>query len=293
MLRTFLGHNDTVSNIEIYEVGPRDGLQNINYNVSTQEKIDLINHLHKAGLKNMEVTSFVHPRLVPNMADATDVFIQTSHLDDFGVLVPNQKGFDRAWEAGAKKFNIFFSPSKAFNRVNLGRDLDQVYTDYTNMLEDIDREDVRAYVSCAFGCPFTGKPKDWELQQVVGMAGEMANKVVLCDTIGTAIPSAVKYNIDSLRNNNYDLALHLHNNERNNTNIFQNVQAALDMGVTEFDSSIAGLGGCPFIPGSGSNLSTNQMLHFAERYGYETNVDVQLLREATTMALNWKEKCVV
>ena len=282
-----------MSDIEIYEVGPRDGLQNIKFNVSTQQKIDLINNLHKAGLKNMEVTSFVHPRLVPNMADATDVFLQTSHLDDFGVLIPNQKGFDRAWEVGAKKFNIFFSPSKAFNRANLGRSLEQVYTDYTNMLEDIDRDDVRAYISCAFGCPFTGKPKNWELQQVVGMASEMSSKVVLCDTIGTAIPSSIRRNIDSLRSRDYDLALHLHNNKSNDTNIFQNVQAALDMGINEFDSSIAGLGGCPFIPGSGSNLSTNQLLHFAERYGYETKVDIDLLTDATAMALDWKKKCVV
>jgi hydroxymethylglutaryl-CoA lyase len=227
------------------------------------------------------------------MADATDVFMQTSHLGDFGVLIPNQKGFDRAKEAGASNFNIFFSPSSYFNKANLGRKLDQVYADYSEMLEDVNRENVRAYISCAFGCPFMGKPKDWQLQQVVGMASEMADKVVLCDTIGTAIPTSVKYSIDNLQSNDYQLALHLHNKEKKATNIFQNVQAALDMGVTEFDSSIAGLGGCPFIPGSGSNLSTNQLLHFADRYGYETSVDMELLADATSMALGWKTKCIV
>lgn len=282
---------DSVSHIDIYEVGPRDGLQNISYRVNTQSKIDLVNNLYKAGLNNIEVTSFVHPKLVPNMADATDVFMQTSHLGDFSVLVPNQKGFDRAVKAGAKKFNIFFSPSKEFNHRNLGRKLDQVFADYTTMLEDVDKENVRAYISCAFGCPFTGKPREHDMLRITDMASELSDKIVLCDTIGTAHPTAVKFAIDKLQSNDYELALHLHNSSKNPTNIFQNVQAALDMGVTEFDSSIAGLGGCPFVPGSGSNLSTNQLLHFAERYGYETNVDIDLLRDATQMALDWKKKC--
>ena len=106
----------------------------------------------------MEITSFVHPKRVPNMADAEEVFLNTKELADFGVLIPNQRGFERAKALGAKKFNVFFSPSNEFNYRNLGKTLEETYIGLEKMLEDEDRKNIRAYISCAFGCPFTGKP---------------------------------------------------------------------------------------------------------------------------------------
>ena len=127
-------------NIEIYEVGARDGIQNSNFTISTSQKIKMIEGLYKAGLKNMEITSFVNPKYVPKMIDAKEVFERTKYLDSFGVLVPNQKGMDRAKEVGAEKINVFFSPSNSFNLRNLGTDLETAYLEIKKMLHDTDRK---------------------------------------------------------------------------------------------------------------------------------------------------------
>jgi len=262
---------------EIYEVGPRDGLQNSKFEISTSEKVFMIEELHKAGLTNMEITSFVHPKLVPNMADAEKVFSQTKSLGDFDVLIPNQKGFDRAKKIGAKNFNIFFSPSNEFNIRNLGRTLDDIYPRLETMLEDVDRENVRAYISCAFGCPFEGKPKEHELKETMSKASALADTVVLCDTIGVCHPTQMLQTLQLSKGLDSKIALHLHNNVKSKSDIFSNVGAALYWGVETFDSSIGGLGGCPFIPNSGTNLSTNELIHWANNHGHETGIDLDRL----------------
>ena len=138
--------------IEIYEVGPRDGLQNLEHFVPTEQKREFIRELRKIGFKNIEVTSFAHPRYVPQMADAEEVF------DGQGaVLVMNQKGMDRALSAGVTHFNIVFSPSEAFNQSNLGCDLQTAVERYEQMLTGIPKSNVRVYLSCFFGCPIEGE----------------------------------------------------------------------------------------------------------------------------------------
>ena len=153
--------------IEIYEVGPRDGLQNSSFKLSTENKVHLIKELYSAGLTQMEIGSFVHPKYVPNMADSKEVFLQTKEIADFDVLIPNQKGFDNAKEIGVKNFNVFFSPSKEFNMRNLNRSLEEKFSELDDMLIEVDRSNVRAYVSCAFGCPFEGKPKEHVLKDAM------------------------------------------------------------------------------------------------------------------------------
>ncbi len=264
--------------IEIYEVSPRDGIQNSSFSVNTNEKIHMISELYKAGLTNMEVTSFVNPKYVPKMSDAKEVFNSTKHLSDFDVLIPNQKGFDDAKKVGAKNFNVFFSPSEEFNKRNLNRNLEEKFQELDNMLIDTDRKNVRAYISCAFGCPFEGRPSEYALKNAMLKADYLAETVVLCDTIGAAHPTQILQTLQMTKGLDAKIALHLHQNKKIRTDIFANVKSALDWGVNIFDSSINGLGGCPFIPNSGGNLSTNQLINWAEINGYETSVDVDKLR---------------
>lgn len=268
--------------IEIYEVGPRDGIQNSSFPISTNQKIHMISELYKAGLTNMEITSFVNPKYVPKMADAKEVFNSTKHLGDLDVLIPNQRGFDNAKELGAKNFNVFFSPSKEFNRRNLNRTLEEKFTELDSMLVDIDRKNVRAYVSCAFGCPFEGKPTEDSLRDAMLKADYLADTIVLCDTIGVAHPTQILQTLEMTKKLDANIALHLHENKKTKNDIFSNIKVAAEWGVGIFDSSINGLGGCPFIPNSGGNLSTNQLIHWAHNNGYETGIELNNLEYITS-----------
>lgn len=262
-----------MSDVSIYEVGPRDGLQNIQEQTPTTDKIDLINRLYSAGLQDIEITSFVHPKLVPNMADAEEVFTATKDIGNFGVLIPNQRGFDRAKAVGAEKLNVFFSASEVFNQANLGKNMDEILSELDSMLQDTDTKNVRAYISCAFGAP-NEKTDEKKLLEAMQAAQHMADTVVLCDTIGTAHPSSMLRTLELSRDIDSDIALHLHHMKDKKDNMFPNIQTALEWGVTQFDASIGGLGGCPFVSGSGSNLSTNDMVRFLHKNNYETGLDI-------------------
>jgi len=262
-----------MSDVSIYEVGPRDGLQNIQEQTPTTDKIDLIRKLRNAGLQDIEVTSFVHPKLVPNMADAEEVFTATKDIGNFSVLIPNQKGFDRAKAVGAEKLNVFFSASEMFNQANLGKNMDDIVAELDSMLQETDTKNVRAYISCAFGAP-NEKVNERKLLEAIQAADHMADSVVLCDTIGIAHPSSVHRTLELTRHIDADIALHLHHRKNKRDNMFPNIQTALDWGVTQFDASIGGLGGCPFVAGSGSNLSTNDMVRFLDNNDYETGLVV-------------------
>jgi len=267
-----------VSDVNLYEVGPRDGLQNIEEFTPTNEKIDLIHRLYDVGLKQMEITSFVHPKYVPNMADAEEVFQATRDIDNFAVLVPNQRGMDRAKAAGAEKVNVFFSASDSFNQANLGKNMDEIVGELDSMLQDTDTKNVRAYVSCAFGAP-NESVNERKVLEAMQAAQHMGDTVVLCDTVGKAHPSIIYRTLELSRHIDADIALHLHHRKDKKDNMFANIQTALEWGITEFDTSIGGLGGCPFVHGSGSNLSTNDMVRFLDKMGYETGLDIVELNE--------------
>ena len=264
--------------ITIYEVGPRDGLQNCSFELSTDEKVNMIETLHGAGLTNIEVTSFVHPKRVPNLADAEEVVRRTRHLGDFAVLVPNEKGISRARDSGSVKFNVCFSPSGEFNVRNWGKQLDELYADYVEMLDGVEKGNIRVYVSCAFGCPFEGLPSDRQLMEVFEMGANLGSTIVLCDTVGECYPSKLLQTLELTRGLDAEIALHLHEGVND---MFGNVEAAVNWGVTTFDASIAGLGGCPFMPNSKSNLSTNKLIEWANSRGYKTGVDLDGLAELT------------
>ena len=274
----------------IYEVGPRDGLQNASFSVSTEEKIQLIRSLANAGLTDMEVGSFVHPQIVPSMADSAAVFEEVADYGDFSVLVPNEKGLDRALTVGAENFNIFFSPSEAFNLRNLGKTREDVMKEYLRMLDKIPDSKVRVYLSVLFGCPFEGKIPDDIIYESIFEASLLGDTVVLCDTIGQATKNDIQKICEYAEDFKADFALHLHHKPNENERALALVEEAIAGGITEIDASIGGLGGCPFIPGSSGNVATEQLLNIP---GYDCGIDSDSLLPAIEWVSKRKQKVIL
>lgn len=264
----------------VYEVGPRDGLQNASFTTTTNEKIELIQLLANAGISHMEVGSFVNPKLVPTMADSATVFEEVADLGDFSVLVPNETGLNRAINAGVENFNIFFSPSESFNKRNLNRTRTQAVAEYLRMLGNIPDNKVRVYLSVLFGCPFEGKISDDVIYESILEASLLGDTVVLCDTIGQATKHDIKKICEYVDDFKANFALHLHHKPDNEHHALKLVETAIAGGITEIDASIGGLGGCPFIPGSSGNVGTEKLLDLS-------GLDCGLDSDSLLPALEW------
>jgi len=260
--------------IRIFEVGPRDGLQNLPHYPSTEDKVELIRLLREAGLDRIEITSFVHPKVVPNMKDAEDVCASIGDKTGLSVLIPNKRGLDRAKACGMKKFNIFYSPMDSFNLANYGLKQEQIIANYQEALQGIPKEDVRVYISEAFEAP------QEELALAVQRGLEFGNRIVLCDTKGSASPYQIARGVDTAREFTYHVSLHLHHGQH----LMENVEIGYYHGVREFDASIGGLGGCPFVAGSGANLATEDLVKWCEKRGIECGVKSSDLKEARKLA---------
>ncbi len=260
----------------IYEVGPRDGLQSADTITATSKKVELIERIAEVGIKNIEVGAMVNPNKVPNMADSALVYSRVAYLSDcnLGVLVPNKRGVERALEVGVEKFNIFFSPSDFFNINNFGRTLSSIFTGYCDALEKIKKEHVRVYLSTSFGCPMAGEIPEENMRKTLDWADTLGSSIVLCDTVGKANPTLIDEKMRLTEHLEADIALHLHHGVRKGRMI-DNLSAAFDCGVTQFDSSIGGMGGCPFIPGSGGNLATEELIQWAEKEGLDCGVSME------------------
>ena len=274
----------------VYEVGPRDGLQNATFNVSTEEKVELIRSLANAGLTEMEVGSFVHPQIVPSMADSAAVFEEVADYGDFSVLIPNDKGLDRALSVGVENFNIFFSPSEAFNLRNLGREKEEAMKEYFQMLERIPDSKIRVYLSVIFGCPFEGKIPDEKIYESILEASLLGDTVVLCDTIGQATKHDIQKICEYVEDFKADFALHFHHRPNENERALALVEEAIAGGITEIDASIGGLGGCPFIPGSSGNVATEQLVNLP---GYDCGIDSDSLLPALEWISKRKQKVIL
>lgn len=271
-----------MTDFSIYEVGPRDGLQSADTITPTRKKVELIEKIAQVGIPAIEVGAMVNPDKVPNMADSGHVFSRVAYLEslcecELGMLVPNKKGVDRAKEVGVSKFNVFFSPSDYFNTNNFGRTLSSIFTSYCQALDGIPKEDIRVYVSTAFGCPMIGEIPKESMMRALNWADTLGSKVVLCDTVGRANPTLITETMRLTDNIDADIALHLHHGPRKGR-MEDNLSAAFDCGVTQFDSSIGGLGGCPFIPGSGGNLATEQLVSWAMKESLDCGVTIDDLR---------------
>jgi hydroxymethylglutaryl-CoA lyase len=272
--------------VTIYEVGPRDGLQNEAGLIPTEVKAELIRRLLAAGLPVVEATSFVHPTWVPQLADAEDLMRRLGDEGrDLPVLVPNERGLDRALELGCRHVAIFGSATETFAQKNLNRSLDEQFA----MFEPVVRRardaglDVRAYVSMCFGDPWEGAvPVD----QVVSVGRRLlalgASQLSLGDTIGVGTAGHVEALVDAFSRAGVqtdDLALHFHDTYGQ---ALSNVQAGLRAGVTTFDASAGGLGGCPYAKSATGNLATEDLVWFLTGLGIEHGVDLGALVSTST-----------
>ncbi len=276
--------------MRIIEVGPRDGLQNESLPLKTEEKVEFINRLIKAGAKSIEVTSFVRAHKVPQMGDANDLYLALDHsLKDisYPCLVPNEKGLESALKANVKEIAVFTSISESFNKKNINRTIKESLLNIKNIIKiaKLEKIKTRAYISTAFHCPYEGEMERDDLVCASLKLLELgAYEVSVGDTIGRANPRQVIAYIEKMKQNCdvNQLAMHFHDTEGR---ALSNILAALEMGVSSFDSSAGGLGGCPFAKGATGNVATEDVISLMHSMGIETGIKMDLLVEASLYIL--------
>jgi hydroxymethylglutaryl-CoA lyase len=264
--------------VRIVEVGPRDGLQNEAASISTADKIAFVDRLSDAGHTVIEVSAFVSPRWVPQMADAADVFagIVRRLGVRYSALVPNEAGLARAVKAGVDEVAIFAAASESFSRKNINRRIEESLDDYRRVCAAAAEAQlpVRAYVSTAFGCPFEGAVSPDAVTHVAAALLDMgAYEIAVSDTIGIAHPAQVSAVVEEVtrRVPIERLAFHFHDTRGT---ALANVLMAMQHGVTVFDASAGGLGGCPYAPGATGNLATEDLLYMLDGFGIDTGVSL-------------------
>jgi isopropylmalate/homocitrate/citramalate synthase len=271
--------------VTIVEVGPRDGLQNESATVPADLKIGFVDRLTAAGHKVIEVTAFVSPKWVPQMADAMEVFKGIAQKPDvrYTALVPNRAGLDRAFEAGVREIAIFAASSETFSRRNINQSIDESLATYRQVTDAALQAGVRvrAYLSTAFGCPFEGAVAPDRVVEITERLVDLgAFEIAISDTIGIGHPGQVAELLDRLlaRVPVDRVALHFHDTRGT---ALANVLAGLDHGIATFDSSAGGLGGCPYAPGAAGNLATEDLVYMLDGLGITTGVSLKGVLEAS------------
>jgi hydroxymethylglutaryl-CoA lyase len=271
--------------ITVVEVGPRDGLQNEAAAVSTADKIAFVNRLSAANLPAIEVSAFVSPKWVPQMADAGDVFagIERRPGIRYTALVPNLAGLDRALAAGVQEIAVFAASSETFSRKNINQSIDESFTTYRQVCERARAAGlrVRGYLSTAFGCPYEGHVPPERVAELSARLIDMgAFEVAVSDTIGIAHPGQVPQVLAPVlaRVPVEQVALHFHDTRGT---ALANVLAALPLGIRTFDAAAGGLGGCPYAPGAAGNLATDDLIYMLDGLGVATGVSLEKLSEAS------------
>jgi hydroxymethylglutaryl-CoA lyase len=277
--------NRMPTRVTVVEVGPRDGLQNESATIPTAEKIAFIDALSAAGLSVVEVSAFVSPKWVPQMADAATVFagIRRRPGTRYPALVPNLAGLERAQASGVEEIAIFAAASESFSKRNINQSIDESLETYRGVTERARelRMRVRAYLSTAFGCPFEGAVDPRQVARVAeALIGMGAFEVAVSDTIGIAHPGQVPVVVDAVaeRVPVDKIALHFHDTRGT---ALANVLTALGLGITTFDSSAGGLGGCPYAPGATGNLATEDLIYMLDGLGIETGVTLDAVVAAS------------
>lgn len=267
------------------EVGPRDGLQNETKVVSTEKKLEFIKLLGAAGLKEIEVASFVHPKWIPQLADAEDLIRQLETLPGirYSALVPNMKGLDRAIASGIQRIAVFTAASETFNRKNINMGVQESIDVFQPVIAKAlkERITVRGYVSTCFVCPYEGVIAKEKVGEVTGALLDLGvDEVSIGDTIGAATPKDVETTVGYLLGlfGHEKLAMHFHDTYGM---AVANVYQALQMGIATFDSSAGGLGGCPYAPGASGNAATEDLAYLFEKLGIETGISLPALRRAS------------
>lgn len=273
--------NATTDTVRIVEVGPRDGLQNEAGEVPTATKIELINRLSACGHSMVEVTSFVSPRWIPQLADATQVLasIERSAGVGYPVLVPNERGLERALAAGAREIAVFTAASSAFTRKNINCDVDESLARIARIMELTRGKGlwVRGYVSTVLGCPYQGEVPVADVVHVAKALHELGcAEISLGDTIGVGTPRRARAVLEACAGEipMAQLAVHFHDTYGQ---ALANVHACLEAGVRVVDASVAGLGGCPYAQGASGNLATEDLVYLLQGLGLESGIDLDAL----------------
>lgn len=272
--------------VQIVEVGPRDGLQNESAPIATEAKLQFIEKLIAAGLSQIEVSSFVNPKRVPQLADASQVVAELPHAPGvtFSALVPNERGLDRALESGIKRIAVFTAASETFTQKNVGLSIDEsiaAFVPLSRRALDAGMS-VRGYVSTCFVCPYEGEISRVRVRDVVAQLLDLgADEVSISDTIGAAAPTDVRATVGFVLENTpvERVALHFHDTYGT---ALANAVAGLELGVSTFDSSAGGLGGCPFAPGAAGNLATEDLVYLLHRMDIKTGIDLEKVVEAAS-----------
>ena len=264
--------------VKIVEVGPRDGLQNEKEIVSTAKKVGLINLLSNCGFQAIEATSFVSPKAIPQLADAAKVFTKIKQRDGitYPVLVPNLKGLDAAIEVGVKEIAVFTAASESFNKKNINASIDESFARLEPVIKKARQEKiaVRAYVSCVLGCPYEGDIDPQVVSEVSKRLFDLGcYEISLGDTIGSGTPLKAQDMINSVNRHVplSKIAMHFHDTRGQ---ALANILASLEIGISTFDSAVAGLGGCPYAQGATGNVATEDLLYMLHGMGIETGIDL-------------------
>lgn len=272
------------SSVRITEVGPRDGLQNESAIVPVAEKVAFIDLLARTGLAEIEVSSFVSPRWVPQLADADEVFARLDRPDGvrFSALVPNEQGLDRALEARVDKIAVFTAASETFSRKNTNASIAETYRRLAPVIKRARDASlpVRGYISCVVACPYEGPVDPRQVRDVAAHLLDLgAEEIDLGETIGVAVPADIDRLYEGLDGvlRPEESALHLHDTRGT---ALVCAHHALTLGVQRFDASCAGLGGCPYAPGAAGNLATEDLVYLLERSGCATGVKLDRLLAA-------------
>jgi hydroxymethylglutaryl-CoA lyase len=270
-----------MSEVSIREVAPRDGLQN-EEPIPTEAKVALINALSGTGVRRIEAVSFVHPKAIPQMADADDVWVQVTKNPDirYSALIPNTRGAQRAIAAGFREIEVVVSASDTHNRHNLNRSTDESIEDIAQLIPLIHDAGatVEVIVATSFGCPFEGDIDPDRVAAIVQrVRADGADRIAFGDTTGMATPRRVRDLLSAVRP---DL-LHFHDTRGTG---LANILTALDLGVSEFDASAGGIGGCPYAPGASGNVATEEVVHMLHDMGIETGIDLERLIETASLA---------
>lgn len=275
---------DLPKDVIIKEVGPRDGLQNEQEWISTDNKIAWINMLSNTGVKEIEYSSFVNPKMIPALADAREVGKRIIRNPDvlYSALVPNMKGLEFALEAGIDGASVFMSASEMHNQKNINKSIDETYP----ILDEVIKEAkgagkrVTGYISTVFACPYEGRISPDQVLRVCDRLIESGvDDLSLGDTIGTAVPSEVESLLEVVMKEFPQDKLILHFHDTRGMAI-ANIMTALHFGITRFDSTVGGLGGCPYAPGAAGNVDTNDVLYLLHGLGIKTGIDEKLMQNA-------------
>ena len=273
--------------VSVNEVGPRDGLQNIDIILNVEERLQLINSLESAGINSLEVGSFVSSKAVPAM-QKTDVLLEklTSSSNNYSVLIPNTFGYKEAKKNNVKEICLVLCATESMNKENINKSIKDTIDEFTEIIDMAKKDQIRSkiYISVAFECPYEGLVSSDHIYDLTKeFLSYGINEVVIADTIGAAKPDQVKKLFRKIVKDfgSSNFSAHFHDTR---SLALENVMAAMEEGIYKFDSCIAGLGGCPFAPGASGNLATEDLVAMLHKQGYETGIDEEMLRNSAKLA---------